>query len=165
VERGWLLGQRVQRYARRRVVSVERRVIRGSDEAIGAVLDTPKRGSGINTASIERLKATVRASLAPLGRRGRAMAHPEAGLTAEMWLGGCADHCWRRHESLRVSAPAGACWQWLERTPAMAAGLTHHRWTMPELRRSHVPLPAWVAPKRRGRPPKRAPQPAIAVAA
>jgi hypothetical protein len=165
VERGWLLGQLVQRYARRRVVSVERRVIRGPDEAIGAVLDTTTSGSGIKTASIERLKATCRASLAPLVRRGRAMAHTEAVLTAGMWLVGCADHFWRRPESLRVAAPAGACWQWQERMPAMAAGLTNHRWTMPELRRSQVPLPAWVAPKRRGRPPKRAPQPAIAVAA
>ena len=37
----------------------------------------------------------------------------------------------------------------------MAAGLTHHRWTMLELLRYQVPLPPWVAPKRRGRPPKR----------
>ena len=90
LERGLLLGQMVKRYARRRVVSVERRVIRGTDEAIGAVLDTTKSGSGINTASIERLKATFRASLAPLVCRGRAMAHTEAVLTAGMWLGGCA---------------------------------------------------------------------------
>ena len=69
-ERGLLLGQMVKRYARRRVVSVERRVIRGTDEAIGAVLDTTKSGSGINTAFSERLKATFRASLAPLVRRG-----------------------------------------------------------------------------------------------
>jgi len=37
----------------------------------------------------------------------------------------------------------------------MAAGLTAHRWTMGELWPSPVPLPAWMAPKRRGRPPKR----------
>ena len=93
------------------------------------------------------------------------MAHTEAVLTAGMWLVGCAYNFCRLHESLRVAAPAGACWKWQERTPAMAAGLTNHRWTMPELMRYQVPLPAWVAPKRRGRPPKRAPQPAIAVAA
>jgi hypothetical protein len=165
VERGVRLGQRVKRYARRRVVSVERRVIRGTDEAIGVVLDTTTSGSGIKTASSERLKAPCRASLAPLVRRGRASAHTEVVLTAGRWLVGCADHFWRLPESRRVAAPAGACWTWPERTPAMAAGLTHHRGTLPELMRSQVPLPAWVAPKRRGRPPKRAPQPAIAVAA
>jgi hypothetical protein len=42
--------------------------------------------------------------------------------------------------------------------------LTNHRWMMLELLRSQVPLPAWVAPKCRGRPPKRARQPAMAVA-
>jgi hypothetical protein len=42
--------------------------------------------------------------------------------------------------------------------------LTEHRWTRPELMRYQVPLPSWVAPKRRGRPPKRALQLAIAAA-
>jgi transposase-like protein len=165
LEQGLLLGQMVKRYARRRVVSVERRMIRGTEEAIATVLAATHTGTGINTAYIERLNATFRASLAPLVRRGRAIAHTEAVLTAGMWLVGCAyNFCWR-HESLRIAAPVGACWKWQERTPAMAAGLTNHRWTMQELMGYQVPLPAWVAPKRRGRPPKRALQPAMAVAA
>jgi hypothetical protein len=164
LEQGLLLGQMGKRYARRRVVNIERRVIRGTVETITAVLAATKSGSGINTAYIERLNATFRASLAPLVRRGRAMVHTEAVLTAGMWLVGCAyNFCWL-HDSLRVRAPAGACWNWQERTPAMAAGLTHHCWTMRELLRDQVPLPPWVAPKRRGRPPKRAQQPAMALA-
>jgi hypothetical protein len=165
LEPGLRLGQGVKRYVQRRVVSVERRVVRGTEAAIAAVRATTGGGSGIHTADIERLNATCRASWAPLVRRGRAMAHTEAVLTAGMWLVGCADHCCWLHDSRRVAAPAGACWKWQERTPAMAAGLTHHRWTMLERRRSQVPLPAWVAPKRRGRPPKRAGQLAMAVAA
>jgi transposase-like protein len=164
LEQGWLLGQMVKRSVQRRVVSVERRVVRGTFEAIAAVLAATGGGTGINTAYLERLNATFRASLAPLVRRGRAIAHTEALLTAGMWLVGCADNfCWL-HESLRVAAPRGAPWQWQEHTPAMAAGLTNHRWTMPELLRYHVPLPAWVAPKRRGRPPKRDQQPVMALA-
>ncbi|HEX9867246.1 MAG TPA: hypothetical protein VGC99_01405, partial [Candidatus Tectomicrobia bacterium] len=140
-------------------------VVRGTAEAIAAVLAATGSGTGINTASIERLNATFRASLAPLVRRGRAMAHTETMLTAGMDLVGCADNfCWL-HESLRVAAPAGAPWKWQERTPAMAAGLTDHRWTLCELLRSQVPLPPWVAPKRRGRPPKRALQQTMAIAA
>jgi hypothetical protein len=154
----------VKRDVQRRVVSVERRVVRGTSEAIAAVLAAAGGGTGINTADIERLNATFRASLAPLVRRGRAIAHTETLVTAGMWLVGCADNfCWL-HESLRVAAPRGAPWKWQERTPAMAAGLTHHRGTMPELLCSQVPLPAWVAPKRRGRPPKRDQQPAMALA-
>src|ERR687898_66185 len=164
-EQGLLLGQMVKRYVQRRVVSVERRVVQGTSEAITAVLAATGGGTGINTAYIERLNATFRASLAPLVRRGRALAHTATALTAGMYLvGGAYNFCWL-HESLRVAAPAGAPWKWQERTPAMAAGLTNHRWTMSELVGYQVPLPAWVAPKRRGRPLKRAQQPAIALAA
>jgi transposase-like protein len=164
MEQGLLVGQVVKRYVRRRVVSVERRVVRGTKKAIAAVLAATHTGTGINTADIERLNATFRASLAPLVRRGRALAHTEAVLSAGMWLVGCTyNFCWL-HESLRQRAPAGAPWKWQERTPAMAARLTDHRWTMCELLGYQVPLPVWVAPKRRGRPPKRALQPAIAVA-
>jgi hypothetical protein len=68
-------------------------------------------------------------------------------------------------KACRLVAPPGAPWKWQERIPAMAAGLADHRWTRLELMRYQVPLPAWVAPKRRGRPPKRALRPTVAVAA
>jgi hypothetical protein len=56
-------------------------------------------------------------------------------LTAGMWLIGCAyTFCWV-HENWLIAVPRGAPWQWQEHTPAMAAGLTNHRWTMPELLR------------------------------
>jgi hypothetical protein len=162
--RGLLVGQVVKRSVKRRVASVERRVVHGTQAAIAAVLAATGRGTGSNTASIERLHATFRASLAPLVRRGRAIAHTEAVLPVGMWLVGCADNCWWLHDSVRVRAPAGACWKWQERTPAMAAGLTNHRWTMDERLRYQVPRPPWVAPKRRGRPPKQAPHSAMVVA-
>jgi len=41
-----------------------------------------------------------------------------------------------------------------ERTPAMAAGLTRHIWTVGELLCYQVAPPPFVAPKRRGRKPK-----------
>ncbi len=43
--------------------------------------------------------------------------------------------------------------------------LTDHKWTMLELLSYQIPLPLWVAPKRRGRPPKKPSQPEMAVAA
>jgi hypothetical protein len=164
-EKGRLGGQVLTRYARRRGVGMERRVVRGTTKALATVLATPHTGTGINTASRERLHATCRASLAPLVRRGRAIVHTETVLTAGRWLVGCAYNCCWLHQRLRWTAPAGAPWKCQERTPALAAGLTDHRWTMHELRRDQVPLPAWVAPKRRGRPPKRRLQPAMAAAA
>lgn len=154
LESGLLLGQVVKRYAKRRVVSVTQRVVLGTMEAISSVLKSSGGGSGINTAYIERLNATFRSTLASLVRRGRAILHKKTVLWAGMHLVGCAyNFCWY-HESLRVAAPEGVGYKWKERTPAMVAGLTDHRWSMLELLSYQIPLPAWVAPKRRGRRPK-----------
>ena len=164
-EAGLLLGQVVKRYVKRRVASVEQRAVLGTAAAIAAVLAATGTGTQIHTAYIERLNATFRACLAPLTRRGRALARTEAALTAGMYLvGGAYNFCWV-HASLRLAAPPDSPLKWRERTPAMAAGLTDHCWTMDELLRSRVPLPAWVPPKRRGRPPQRgAPEPLAAAA-
>lgn len=161
LEQGLLLGQVITQDAQRRVVRVTQRAVRGTPEASAAVL---ARTNG-DTADIERLNATFRSPLVPLVRRGRALVHKEAVLQAGMSLGGCADNCCRYHESLRLAAPEGASRKGQERTPAMAAGLTDRRWTMLALLSYQGPPPVWVAPKRRGRPPKQPPRPALAVAA
>lgn len=161
---GFLLGQVVKQYAKRRVVSVKQRVVQGTAAAIAAVLAATGTGHGIHTAYIERLNATFRSALAPLVRRGRAIAHKVDTLTAGMYLvGGAYNFCWT-HGSLRLLAPVGSDRKWQERTPAMAAGLTDHPWSLHELLRYQVPLPAWVPPKRQGRPPKAARPPTLAVA-
>ncbi len=153
---GFLLGQVVKQYAKRRVTGVVQRVVQGTPAAIAAVLTATQSGTTINTAYIERLNATFRSRLVALVRRGRAIARTEAALTAGMWLVGCAYNCCWYHDSLRQEVPAAANRRWQERTPAMAAGLTDHCWTLTELLHYRVPLPAWMAPKRRGRPPKAA---------
>lgn len=153
-ESGLLIGQVVKHRSQRSVVGVTRRVVRGTAEAIAAVLLATGTGTMINTAYIERLNATFRAASTPLTRRGRAIARSETTLEAGMFLVGCAyNFCWE-HESLRQASAEGAVRNWQDRTPAMAAGLTDHRWTMRELLSYQVPLSPWVVPKRRGRPPK-----------
>lgn len=152
---GLLLGQVIKHHAGRRLVGITRRVVRGTTEAITAVLSATGTGTGINTAYIERLNATFRGALSPLARRGRAIARSADVLTAGMYLVGCAyNFCWV-HDSLRIAAGSGQRRRWQERTPAMAAGLTDHRWTMREWLSQPIPLPPWVPPKRRGRPPRR----------
>lgn len=118
-----------------------------------AVLSKTGTGTVINTAYIERLNATFRSTLAPLVRRGRAIAHLETTLISGMYLVGCAYNvCWC-HRRLRWRACEGTSCQWRERTPARAAGLTHHLWTMAELLRYQVPLPPWVPPSGGGAHP------------
>ncbi len=77
-------------------------------------------------------------------------------------MGGVYNFC-SPHHSLRVESEGPH--KWVERTPAMAAGLTGHIWTMEELMRYQVPLPEWVTPKRRGRPPKQPQAPIESLAA
>jgi hypothetical protein len=150
VEPGLLIGQVVKRYRGRRVAEVTRRVVRGSAAAIAAVLARTGTGTGINTAYIERLNATFRARWTPLVRRGRALVR-ERSSEAGMWLVGSAyNFCWE-HDSLRVAAAAGAVPTWQGRTPAMAAGLTDHRWELRELLGERLPPERWQAPRRKPR--------------
>ncbi len=150
VEPGLLIGQVVKRYEGRRVAEVTRRVVRGSAAAIAAVLARTGTGTGINTAYIERLNATFRARWTPLVRRGRALVG-ERSIEAGMWLVGSAyNFCWE-HDSLRVPAPGGAVPKRQGRTPAMAAGLTDHRWELREVLGERLPPERWKAPRRRPR--------------
>jgi transposase-like protein/IS1 family transposase len=152
---GLLLAQVVKQHACRRVTGVIRRVVLGTATAVQARLDTTQAmpAAVINTAYIERLNATFRAHLAALVRRTRAAARQAATLEAGMWLvGGCYNFCWP-HRSLRrwrtPADPPGA--HWVARTPAMAAGLTDHPWTLRDLLTYRVPPPPV---RRRGRRPR-----------
>jgi transposase-like protein len=152
---GLLSGQVIKHHSGRRPVSVTRRVVLGTSEAIAAAPAATSTGTGINTSYTERLDATFRAAVSPLVRRGRAPVRGEGALTGGMYLVGCAyDFCWG-HDSLRIAAAPGDRLEWRAPTPAMAAGLTDHPWTMRELLSYPIRLPPRVAPKRRGRPPER----------
>jgi len=152
---GLLLGQVIKHRAGRRLTGVARRLVRGTEAAIAAVLAATGTGTGINTAYIERPNATFRGALDPPTRRGRAIARRADALTAGMYPVGCAHNfCWS-HDGLRVATGPESCRRWRERTPAMAAGLTDRRWAMREWLSQPIPLPPWVPPKRRGRQPKR----------
>lgn len=152
---GVMVAKVVKRYARRRVVEVLRSVVRGTEEAVVArIVATQGRAEAvINTAYIERLNATFRARLAPLARRTRAGVRKQVTLESGMWLVGvCYNFSWA-HRSLRQEEHGGGGGnKWIERTPAQAAGLTSHRWTLEKLMSYLVP-PAQI-PKRRGRRPK-----------
>lgn len=145
-----LIGQVIKQYAQRRVVGVIRRVVQGSEAAVQAMIGQTQGGGRINTAYIERLNATFRERLASLVRRGRALVRHSATLYAGMYLVGAVYNFCTNHDSLR--RPGGAEGpRWQLRTPAMAAGITDHRWSVAELLWYRVPPPPWRPPKRRGR--------------
>lgn len=140
---GVMIARVIKRCQRRRVVEMIRSVVAGSEaEVISRVIGTQRSMKAlINTAYIERLNATFRARLAPLVRKTRAGAHKHCTLYSGMWLVGVTYNLVFRHSSLGES-----------RTPAMAAGLTNHRWTLQEL--LTFPTPPTELPRWRGRKPK-----------
>lgn len=152
---GFLLGQVVKSAVRCRVVEVARRAVVGTLEQIEPRLQATRSGQMIHTAYIERLNATFRNRLAPLIRRGRCLAHKQAALQAGMFLVGTIYNFCDYHDSLRQSAPEAGGRKWRERTPAMAAGLTDHRWTVGELlhyrvRPKPLDLKKWRGKHRKG---------------
>ncbi len=151
---GLMIAQTIKRYSRRRVKEVVQRVVRGTEETVRARLNATQGGESavINTAYIERLQATFRSRLAPLARRTRAAVHQRATLEAGMWLVGTAYNFCCAHRSLREPSSAAPERRWVERTPAQAAGLTDHHWSLHELLSFVVPPAA--LPKWRGRRPK-----------
>src|SRR5205809_1620270 len=138
-----LIAQVVKRYERRRVVETERRVIDGTPARVETLRHRSQGDGVINTAYIERLNATFRERLAPLARRCRALARHTLTLHEGMFVVGTVYNFCAPHASLSHAHKT---------TPAMAAGITDHCWTIHELRSFHVPLSRWAPPKRRGRP-------------
>ena len=137
------IAQVVKRYAQRRVVDIERRIVEGTPARVETLRRRSQGDGVINTAYIERLNATFRERLATLTRRGRALAHQTLTLQHGMYLIGTVYNFCTPHASL-AHAGRGT-------TPAMAASITDRCWTVQDLLSFHVPPPRWTPPKQRGR--------------
>jgi transposase-like protein len=137
------IAQVVKRYERRRVVATERRIVDGAPARVETLRRRSQGDGVVNTAYIERLNATFREHLAPLARRCRALARHTLTLHEGMFVVGTVYHFCTPHASLDPAR---------KRTPAMAAGITDHCWSVRELLSYHVPSPRWTPPKQRGRP-------------
>jgi len=146
-----LLAQVVKRYEGKRVVGVTRHIYQGTSAAVAALIRATQGAGDINTAYIERLNGTFRSCLSSLARRTRALTRTNTSLHAGAYLVGTVYNFCTEHQSLRLPGLVGGH-KWLGRTPAMAAGLTTHCWSVKELLSYRVPPPRWRPPKRRGRP-------------
>jgi hypothetical protein len=130
--------------AGRGTVGMVSRLVLGSGGAVLRLLRATPGCQVANTAYIERLNGTFRARLACLARRTRSLARQTQSLTDGMYLVGTIYNFCTSHASLTTAAGQA-------RTPAMAAEITDHRWTVQELLQYRVPPPRWQPPKRRGR--------------
>jgi len=144
-----LYAQVVKTIRRRRLVRVRHRVVFGTLEAVNQLL--APRGWQINTSFVERLNLTIRQHVAAVGRRVTTMCKGEDGVRQQLaWYQVYYNFC-LPHASLRQPLPqpvptngTGSAKMWQSRTPAMAAGLTDHVWTLREVLLFRVP--PWPQP-------------------
>jgi transposase-like protein len=134
--------------AGRGAVGMMSRLVRGSGAGVVRGLRATASCQVVSTAYIERLNAPFRSRLACLARRTRGLARQQASLEQGMYLVGVVYNFCTFHRSLTQKDGA-------KRTPAMAAGLSDHRWSVREMMQYRVPPPRWQPPKRRGRRSKR----------
>ena len=133
----------IKRTEQKRVVEITRRMTQGLLSSAEKLLQQSRGGSVLNTAFIERLNGTMRERLASLTRTCRHAAHRLEALETGMYLIGCTYNlCFPHHELSQTKHLGVPC------TPAMAAGLADHIWTVQEvLTYKLVPAP-WIKPKR-----------------
>jgi len=130
-----LYAQVVKTVRRRRLVRVTHRVVFGTLEAGQQVLAVC--GWQINTAFVERINLNLRQHVAAVGRRVTTLCQGEDGLRQQLGLyhvydNFCLPHASLRHPLLQPEPThgTGSAKRWQPRTPAMAAGLTDHVWTL-----------------------------------
>jgi IS1 family transposase len=145
------IGTVIKRTEKKRVVEITRRMTHGLLSKAEQLLQASRGGSVLNTAFIERLNGTFRQRLACLTRKCRHASRRLQSLERGMYLIGCTyNFCVVHHELSKTSHLGSAC------TPAMAAGLSDHIWSVCELLSYRIAPPPWIEPKKRGRPRKQA---------
>ena len=131
------------------MVEVKRHVVIGTQAALDQVLKA--YGWVINTSFVERLNLSLRQRVAPIRRRSATSCKGEAGLSHPLMVFQVYHNFVLPHASLRwpLAEPLatngnGSAKLWQPRTPAMAAGLTDHRWSLREVLMFRVP--PWPQP-------------------
>src|SRR5262252_9074499 len=143
-------AQVVKSYRRRRLVGVTHRVVFGTRLAIAQILAAC--GWTINTAFVERLNLDLRQGVAAIGRRVNTLCQGAEGLRDQLVLFQTYHNFVLPHASLRrplahpiPTSGDGSAKLWQPCTPAMAAGLTDHVWSLKEVLLYRVP--PWPQPQ------------------
>ena len=139
-----LYAQVVKAYRRRRLVGVTHRVVFGTALAIEQILAAC--GWTINTAFVERLNLDIRQRVAAIGRRVNTLCRGADSLLNQLVLFQVYHNFVLPHASLRqpllvpeVTNGRGSARLGRPCTPAMAAGLTDHVWSLKDVLLFRVP--------------------------
>jgi IS1 family transposase len=141
---GLLYAQVIKQVRGGRLIRVKQRIIFGGRDPLKAKLE--QWGWKINTAFVERLNLTIRHHIAALGRWVLRRAQAPPGLEQQASLFLIYYNFCRSHASLRLplaepqpTRGSGSLKKWQQRTPAMAAGLTDHIWSLREVLLYRIP--------------------------
>ena len=124
-----------------RITSIERRVVFGTEEKVEEKLVEAGCYTTISTAHVESDNLMSRQTSSRLVRDALSFSKAMEDLRHHTALDDSAHNFLRHHDSLRMRlkklqptrGKKGTRKRWMQRTPAMAAGITGHRWTMEEL--------------------------------
>ncbi len=122
-----------------RVTSVTTKVIFGNEDEVQRLLDSSRVSNHINTSFIERNGLTLRQGNRRLTRKTNGFSKEKTKLKLQLHLFLAYYHLVRPHAGLRIEVSEQRC-RWKHRTPAMAAGISDHIWSMDEL------LNCWIPP-------------------
>jgi IS1 family transposase len=130
-----------------RVVEVTTRIVYGTTQQVAAALQTSPVSRAINTYGVERNNLTIRQHSRRMGRKVNAFSKDPDYLEHQLTLAFAYYHFVIPHRGLRQRLPralptkgrTGSHKKWRPVTPAMAAGLTDHVWTIDELLSFRVP--------------------------
>jgi IS1 family transposase/transposase-like protein len=141
-----LYAQVVKQRERGTVIAVTTKAVFGDMEAISARLANSPVSTSVNTSFVERDNFTLRQQNRRLTRKTSGFSKELPWLEKQLWLSLAYYHLVLPHDSLRqrLTTPeptrgSGSARRWCAITPAMAAGLTDHVWSMTELLSYRVP--------------------------
>ena len=137
----------VKKREKGRVVEVTTRIVYGSQAQVDAALLASPVSRTINTYGVERNNLTIRQQSRRMSRKVNAFSKDRDYLEHQLTLAFAYYHFVAPHRGLRQRLPhalptkgrKGSYKRWKPVTPAMAAGLTDHVWTLDELLSFRVP--------------------------
>lgn len=119
-----------------RVVKVETKVVLGNPERIEECLKASPVSNKINISLVERNNSTLRQDCRRLTRKTYGFSKRVDMLEGHINVISATYHLCRYHHGLKEPLPVQTQRRkWYHRTPAMAAGITDHKWTIMELLR------------------------------
>lgn len=127
-----LYAQVVKRRKKGRVVDITTRVVFGTEKEVERKLKESPVSNAVNTSFVERNNLTMRHQNRRLTRRTPAFSKKRERLELQLHLSFAYYHLVKPHLGLRKKIKSKKK-KYENRTPMLAAGITDHIWTMPEL--------------------------------